>query len=109
MAYLSNVDAAIHPSRYDSFSLGILEALSAANCPVYFSKQAGIYDFVVRDGYGLNAFKPTVGNISKIIRDVIDENYDIQVVKQQKEFAKQYTWNKVSDQYIELYNRICTI
>lgn len=104
--YLSNVDAAIYPSRYDSFSLAILEAFSSANCPVYFSKEAGIHDFVVQDGYNLNAFEPTVENISKIIKEIAEGNYDREVVGGQKEFTKRYTWDGVIGQYIKLYNNI---
>ena len=102
-AYLSNSDAAIYPSRYDSFSLAVLEALSSPNCPVYFSKQAGIYDFAVQDGYNLNAFGPTTENISEIFKDIINGNSNKQIIKQQKEFARRYTWDKVIGQYVKLY------
>jgi len=105
-SYLKSVDMAIYPSTWDNFPLAILEALSSAKCPVYFSKQAGIYDFVVRDGFRLNAFEPTVEKISKIIKDVIDGKRNEQVVKQQKEFARRYMWDNVIDQYIELYNQL---
>lgn len=104
--YLSKVDVAIYPSRFDSFSLVILEAFSSANCPVYFSKQAGIYDFVSRDGYDLNAFEPTVENIYKIVKNLIDGNYDKGIVKQQKEFARRYSWDRVINQYVGLYSQI---
>jgi len=107
-SYLKNVDAAIYPSRWDNFSLSILEALSSAECPIYLSKQAGIYDFVVRNGYKLNAFEPTVENITRIVENVIDENYDRQIIQQQREFARQYTWDKVIGQYIELYDQVIT-
>lgn len=108
-AYLKSVDAAIYPSIWDNFPLSFLEAFSSANCPVYFSKEAGIHDFVIRDGYRLKAFDPTVDDISNIIKDVIDGSSNNQIVKQQKEFARRYTWNKVINQYIELYNQICPI
>ncbi len=104
--YLNNVDAAIYPSIWDNFPLAFMEAFSSANGPVYFSKAAGIYDFVVRDGYDLNAFEPTVNNVTEIIKDVIDGNYDEQIIKSQKEFAKGYTWDKVSSRYIKIYNDI---
>lgn len=106
-AYLSNIDAAIYPSRYDSFSLAVLEALSSANCPVYFSKQTGIYDFVVRDGYDLKVFVPTVENIAEIIKEVIERKHNMTVVKYQKEFARRYTWDEVISQYIGLYLDMC--
>lgn len=106
--YLEVVDGAIYPSRYEPFSLAILEAFSSMNGPVYYSNLAGINDFVVRDGYNLNAFDPTVENISKIIKEIIEGNYDVQVVRQQKEFARQYVWHRVIDQYIKLYNNFVT-
>lgn len=105
-SYLNNVNAAIYPSLFDAFSLAILEAFSSVNGPVYYSSFAGINDFVVRDGYDLNVFEPTVENISKIIKNVIDGNYDEQIVKKQKEFARRYTWDKVSTQYIKLYKEV---
>ena len=105
-SYLSNAEAAIYPSTYEPFSLAILEAFSSINGPVYYSSFAGINDFAIRDGYSLNAFEPTVENISEIIKDIIEGNYDIQVVRQQKEFARRYTWDKVINDYIKLYNSI---
>ena len=102
-AFLSIVDAAIYPSIYDSFSLAVLEALSSANCSVYFSTQAGIYDFAVQDGYNLNAFVPTIENLTKIIKYIITGNYDKTRIKQQKDFAKRYTWDNVINQYIDIY------
>jgi len=105
-SYLSNVDAAIYPSLWDNFPSAFMEAFSSANGPVYFSKRAGVYDFVVRDGYHLNAFEPTIENISKIIKDGIDGNYDTQVVKQQKEFVRRYAWDRVVSQYIKVYIEI---
>ncbi|KAF5437777.1 Glycosyltransferase involved in cell wall bisynthesis [Candidatus Methanophagaceae archaeon] len=106
-AFLSIVGATIYPSIYDSFSLAVLEALSSANCSVYFSTQAGIYDFAVQDGYNLNAFVPTTENISEIFKDIIkgnNENSDKKIIKQQKEFARRYTWDKVINQYMNIYS-----
>jgi len=106
-SYLSSVNAAIYPSIYEPFSLAVLEAFSSVNGPVYYSKRAGVHDFVVRDGYSLNAFEPNVDNISKIIKDIIAGNYNKLLVKQQKEFARKYTWDKIIDQYIKVYRNVC--
>jgi glycosyltransferase involved in cell wall biosynthesis len=105
-SYLSSVDAAIYPPIYEPFSLAILEALSSVNGPVYYSSFAGIHDFIIRGGYNLNAFEPTINNIAKIIGDIIDRKYDIQVVKQQKKFARQFTFDKIINQYIEIYKDV---
>ena len=83
--------------------MAILEALSSAECPVYLSKQAGIYDFIVRDGYSLNTFEPTIENISRVIKDILNKNNDKQIIKQQKKFTDKYTWDRIIEQYIKLY------
>ncbi|WP_163645660.1 glycosyltransferase family 4 protein [Methanosarcina mazei] len=100
--FLKNVDLAIYPSRFDSFSLAVLEALSCANCPVYFSKNIGLYDFVIRDNLKLNYFELGISNITNILDNVsLDRNKE--TVVPQGEFAKKYTWNSVIFKYIKLY------
>lgn len=100
--YLQNVDLAIYPSRFDAFCLAVLEALSCANCNVYFSKKAGIYDFVIKDGFRLNAFEPSIGNIIKII----EQNKLLDKCELQIQFAKKYSFDYVILEYIKLYNNI---
>ncbi|AKB25965.1 Glycosyltransferase [Methanosarcina sp. MTP4] len=100
--FLKDVDVAIYPSRFDAFSLAILEALSCSNCNVYFSKKAGIYNFVIKDGFKLHAFEPSVENIIKIIeqKEFVDKS------ELQKEFAKKYTFDSVVFDYIKLYTNV---
>ena len=105
-AYLKHVDVAIYPSRWDGFSLSIMEALAAANCPIYFSKTAGVNDFVTRDGFNLNQFEPDVENISEIIINAIEKRLSKSVVLSQKDFAIGYTWDKVIKYYIDVYKEI---
>lgn len=102
--YLSSVNAAIYPSIYEPFSLAILEAFSSVNGPVYYSSHAGINDAVIRAGYSFNVFEPNVENITKIIKDIIEGNYDKEISKKQKEFARRYTHDNVADHYIKIYN-----
>ncbi|MDI9395922.1 MAG: glycosyltransferase family 4 protein [Euryarchaeota archaeon] len=105
MFFLKNVDAAIYPSRFDNFPLAILEALACANCPVYFSKNIGIYDFVVQRRFQLNYFELNIENISKILNSVFKvENKNITC--QQMEFAKEYLWDLVILEYIKLYEDV---
>lgn len=108
--FLKNVDLAIYPSRFDNFPLSILEALACAKCPVYFSKKAGIYDFVIKDGITLNFFEPTISEILNIIfmSCKLDSGSNEKISFYQKEFAKKYTWNSVASQYIQLYNEFET-
>ncbi|WP_162198517.1 glycosyltransferase family 4 protein [Methanosarcina mazei] len=100
MFFLKNVNVAIYPSRFDNFPLAVLEALACANCPVYFSKNIGIYDFAIQDGFKLNFFEPEVTNVIKVLGSASCNN---NTGGQQIQFAKNYTWNQIALKYIELY------
>lgn len=100
--FFKNVDLAIYPSRFDNFPLAVLEALTCANCPVYFSKNVGIYDFVIRDNFKLNYFELCISNITNIL-DNVSVNKNKGTVTLQREFAKKFTWNTVIFKYIKLY------
>jgi glycosyltransferase involved in cell wall biosynthesis len=103
--FLENVDVAVYPSRFDSFSLAVLEALTCANCPVYISKNIGICDFVVLEGFKLNIFEPNVSNIVNLL-NYISVNSGSKVVNCQKDFAKNYTWDSLILKYIKLYSEV---
>ncbi|WMW23243.1 glycosyltransferase family 4 protein [Methanolobus mangrovi] len=102
-SYLKTVDAAIFPSLWDNFPLSYIEAFACANCPVYFSKKAGIYDFTLMSSNKLYAFEPTIENICDIIAAVYGKDYDEGVIKQQKEFALNYSWDRVICDYVNMY------
>ena len=109
--YLKKVDVAIYPSIWDNFPLSFLEAFACAECPVYFSKKAGIYDFTVNDGYTLDAFEPNIENILNIIRSTFEkiDGNDQKVVICQQKFAEKYTWDFVVDNYIDIYRKLCDV
>ena len=106
--YLKTVDAAIYPSIWDSFALSILEAFACAECPVYFSKKAGICDFTVNDGYKLNSFEPDVNSLAKIINSIFKRSVDRKIIDLQKRFAEKYTWNNIIYDYIDIYKELAT-
>ena len=58
----------------------------------------------MQNGYTLNAFEPTIENISTIVEDILLGNHDTQMIKQQKEFSKLCTWDKIINSYIQLYS-----
>jgi glycosyltransferase involved in cell wall biosynthesis len=101
--FLGKIDIAIYPSRFDNFPLSIMESLACANCPVYFSEEAGIRDFVNKDGYELNLFKPCEENIICILKSTSNKE---SFINYQKNFAKGYTWDKIINEYIEVYSKI---
>ena len=69
--YLLSADLAIYPSRYEAFSLAILEAFATLNGIVFYSNKAGINDFVDNMNFELRSFEPTVDEIANIIRCII--------------------------------------
>ncbi|KKH17586.1 glycosyltransferase family 4 protein [Methanosarcina mazei] len=101
--FLKNVDLAIYPSRFDNFPLAVLEALSCANCPIYFSKNIGIYDFAIRDGFELNFFELNSQNIIKIFESIKKEKMS---VSYQVNFANRYSWDLIVPKYVETYNSV---
>jgi glycosyltransferase involved in cell wall biosynthesis len=104
--YLKRVNCAIYPSIWDNFPLSIMEALAAANCPVFFSKRAaGISDFIT-DKDVLKVFNPGIKSIAEIFDYIFKNSADKNLVENQKSFAQRFTWNTVINYYIELYNNI---
>ncbi|KKH33452.1 hypothetical protein DU58_04565 [Methanosarcina mazei] len=105
-SYLNSVDAAIYPSRYEPFSLAILEAFRIVNGPVFYSNKSGINDFVIKEGYKFYTFEPSVKEIANAIKMLLEKSYDNKILYKQKEFAAMYTWEKIADRYIELYKEM---
>ncbi|WP_094229075.1 glycosyltransferase family 4 protein [Methanolobus psychrotolerans] len=103
--YLKKVDVAIYPSLWDNFPLSYIEAFACANCPVYFSKKAGIYDFVMMDKNRMYSFEPNIDIICDIIKNVSTGNYDERVITDQKKFARKYRWDNVVNEYIDAYSQ----
>ncbi|MGI5964071.1 MAG: glycosyltransferase family 4 protein [Lawsonibacter sp.] len=106
-AFIYTADALIYPSRYEPFSLAILEAMSMARGPVYFSSRAGISNFVDYGRYDLLQFEPEIDSIYDVIKCILTEPRSNSVIAQQKEFAKKFSWNCVTPRYIELYEEFC--
>ncbi|MDA0524405.1 glycosyltransferase family 4 protein [Methanococcoides alaskense] len=105
--FLQNVDVAIYPSRFDAFNLAVMEAFACANCPVFFSSKAGIYNFVLQDGYQLNHFEPTTEKITDIL-SLVSSGYNENDIHIQKEFANKYRWGKIINCYMNLYDEVLT-
>ncbi|MGB9927137.1 MAG: glycosyltransferase family 4 protein [Methanosarcina sp.] len=105
-AYLSSVDIAIYPSRYDSFSLAILEAFAVLNGLVFFSNKAGINDFVDNMDFKLKSFNPTINEIAAIIQNYQFTTEARDLVFIQKQFAKLFRWDCISKKYLQVYKEL---
>lgn len=111
VSYLISVHAAVYPSIWDAFALSYLEAFACANCPVYFSNKAGIYDFTIHDGYSLNSFNPNINNIQMLISTIVlnQNKSNNSIVRNQKQFAKNYSWDLVAKKYVDIYNDLSNL
>jgi len=103
--FLNCVDVAIYPSRFDNFPLSVLEALACADCQVFFSKNIGIYDFVIRDKFQLNYFELTIEKLIDTLNSISFEN-DKKIIRYQIDFAQNYTWDSMIYRYIKLYKEV---
>jgi glycogen synthase len=104
--YLSSADLAIYPSRYDSFSLAILEAFATINGIVFYSNKAGINDFANNMDFELKSFNPTIDEIANIIQNYYSFEEVKHLVLTQKEFANHFKWNLISTNYLQIYNEL---
>jgi len=104
--YIQAAKALFYPSRYESFSLAILEALLVAQGPVFFSNKAGINDFVNREEINLFHIHPDVESIYSAMKQTltgINSGEDL-IIKQQK-FAQNFTWEKIAPKYLDIYKK----
>jgi len=103
---LKSADVAIYPSRFDNFPLAVIEALAVADCPVYFSEKIGICDFVDKKTHPLNIFEVSSESIRRVISSSSSINSvdRLKIIRTQKDFAMQYTWDKIISKYIDVYN-----
>jgi len=72
---------------------------------VLYSKKSGIYDFVLNQNLNLLAIEPRVEDIQNALERVFLEDSS-GIVSKQKMFAREFTWENVVRQYLEVYRRI---
>ncbi|RXA20928.1 glycosyltransferase family 1 protein [Methanosarcina sp. MSH10X1] len=101
--YLSIADIAVYPSILDGFSLSVLEAFSIVNGPVIYSNKIGIDDFVRKSGFEFYTFNPSIEEITSMISKILKNDYDKKIFLRQKEFASHYTWDRIVNEYIKVY------
>jgi glycosyltransferase involved in cell wall biosynthesis len=104
--YLKEVDAAIYPSVWDNFPLSYIEAFTCANCPVYFSKKAGIYDFILQSNTQLYAFEPDANVVCNILHSICRKDFNPTIIEDQRNFALNYRWDNIINIYMNMYLEI---
>jgi len=103
---LASVDLLVYPSRFDNFPVSVLEAMGVGKAPVLFSDHMGIGEFA-GPALGGNVFPPSAEALRDVIADVIEGRTDVAaVVREQRSFARRFTWDRVVDDYVDLFNRL---
>lgn len=95
------------PSQYETFGIVTIEAM-ALNKPVISSDSYGSLDIIL-DGYnGLLFKKGHTKSLTKKLESVlIDENLRIRIGKNARKIVEEnYTFDKISDEYIDLFCKV---
>jgi len=105
-AYYKSVDVCVFPSRYEPFGIVLLEAMACGK-PVITSNVGGI-PFVVEDGKtGLLFESENVEDLAeKIVILLKDEKLRRKMGDAGLERVKEFTWNKITEQTVEVYREI---
>lgn len=103
---LSNAILFVLPSRYESQPISIIEA-AACRTPVIVSDIPEL-KFTVENGFGISFSANSVTDLKEKIEFVIkNEKIRQQMGLNGREYAKNYTWDKISDEYEKaLYDAI---
>lgn len=105
-SYFKSTDICVFPSIYEPFGIVLLEAM-ACEKPVVASNTGGI-PFVVEDGKtGILFGCGNIGDLAtKIVILLKDKELQGKMGRAGKERSKQFTWEKIAGETIELYKKI---
>lgn len=105
-SYYKSVDVCAFPSKYEPFGIVLLEAMACGK-PVVASNVGGI-PFVVEDGKTGLLFES--GNVEELAEKIImllrDEELREKMGEAGRERAKEFTWDKIAEQTVDLYKEI---
>ncbi len=100
-------DCFVYPSRYDTFSLVILEAL-ASGTAVITTRESGFGELIASGQQGLILADPyDVSGLRNYLLNLYENPHQLQHLAQQGyRLAQDYTWTKMAQQYETLYQQI---
>ena len=105
-SYYSAADVVVVPSHYESFGMVALEAM-ACGTPVIASKVGGL-SFTVQDGItGFHVPERDPESLARKISLLLkDHDLRSRLGAQAAQWARCYSWSKVTDQVVSLYHRL---
>lgn len=105
-SYIKSVDICVVPSRYESFGIVCLEAMACGK-PVVASNVGGL-PYVIEDGKSGLLFER--GNARDLANKIIfllqNEDLRNKMGEAGRERAKNFTWDKIAERTLKLYNEV---
>ena len=99
----NSVEYLLYPSSYEGFGIPILEA-QRSGCPVITLNNSSIRE--VSGGYTLLMESANISEFKKK-NEILSHNLiKEQIIAAGLENAKRFSWDKMSNQYLDLYNSI---
>lgn len=99
----NSVEYLLYPSSYEGFGIPILEA-QRAGCPVIAINNSSIRE--VSGGYALLMESADISEFKKKNKMLSHNLIKEQIIAAGLENAKRFSWDKMSNQYLDLYNSI---
>lgn len=105
--YLS-ADVVVVPSRSETFGITVLQAMAAGK-PLVVSNRGALPELVKHLYNGLVSQLNPKALADSIINMYKDKNLRINISRNNKRTIKSYTWDKIFQRYIHIYEHIGTL
>ena len=102
--YYAASDIFIFPTSYESFSMATLEAV-ASGLPIIATKVSGTDELIV-DGKNGFFIKRDERDIAEKVNQMLKNNLIKQMGREARKTAENYSWEKVAEKIMKLYNEI---
>ena len=98
--FFEEIDAFVHPSRYETFGIVLLESLATGR-PVVATRCGGPNDIVrIEDGILVNV--DDIDDLTKGMKEVMQQNWDTTTMR--KGVENRYSKNTIREQLLKIYN-----
>lgn len=107
--HLRQFDILIMPSRYEAFSIAVLEGM-AAELPIIVSKEVGASPYVLNAEAGIEC-EPNVRSIAEAIQKMLDnqENWENMGRNGKNYLSENLSWNKIAKDALITYQNLLEI
>ena len=100
--FFQSVDAFVHPSRYETFGIVLIEALSTGR-PVVATRCGGPND-IVRNEDGILVDVDDADGLAEAMRSMINMDWDTKLMREGVE--ARYTKGSIRKQLLEVYEAV---